>query len=92
MVDESLLHEIFSAFGSVNSCKIQSDQTGVAGYVGFDDYSEAWWPPAPPPRVLHSGSRCGVDLSTFKHPVGAAYSRVCVILNSQRGNGGAERA
>ena len=55
MVDESLLHEIFSAFGSVNSCKIQSDQTGVAGYVGFDDYSEAWWPPAPPHAFCTAG-------------------------------------
>ena len=41
MVDESLLSEIFAAFGTVTATKIQQDPTGVAGYVDYSEYVDA---------------------------------------------------
>jgi hypothetical protein len=41
MVDETLLAEIFGAFGQLVTCKIVRDSAGVHGYCDFADYTSA---------------------------------------------------
>lgn len=41
MVDETLLGEIFGAFGQLQTCKIVRDSAGVHGYCDFADYTSA---------------------------------------------------
>jgi hypothetical protein len=41
MVDETLLGEIFGAFGQLMSCKIVRDSAGVHGICDFADYTSA---------------------------------------------------
>ena len=41
MVDETLLAEIFGAFGQLQSCKIVRDSAGVGGFCDYADYNSA---------------------------------------------------
>ncbi len=69
MVDETLLGEIFGAFGELISCRITQDAAGVHGYCDFADYQSA---------------RCAISAEIVRAAVYLAQRVVCQLLCEER--------